>query len=90
VPTPGVIVGRHSSLWTHNRERTAPITVGAFTYLGSECRLAPGAALPARSIVALGSVVSGRLAGDGSLIGGMPAKVLRALSGSPRWRPHSR
>jgi acetyltransferase-like isoleucine patch superfamily enzyme len=79
-----IVGGRHSSLWTHNRQRTAPIAVGASTYLGSECRLAPGAALPARSIVALGSVVSGELTGDDSLIGGMPARVLRPLDDDER------
>jgi hypothetical protein len=41
--------------------------------------MAPGSALPARSIVALGSVVSGRIEGDASLIGGVPAARLRAL-----------
>jgi acetyltransferase-like isoleucine patch superfamily enzyme len=74
-----IIGGRNSSLWTHNRQRTAPISVGDRTYIGSESRLAPGAVLPARSIVALGSVVSGQLCGEGSLIGGVPARVLRPL-----------
>src|SRR5262245_9033584 len=31
-----IVGGRNSSLWTHNRQRTAPISVGASTYLGSE------------------------------------------------------
>ncbi len=74
-----IIGGRASSLWTHNRQRTAPITIGARSYLGSESRMAPGSSVPARSIVALGSVVSGELVGDESLIGGVPAKVLRPL-----------
>ncbi len=74
-----IIGGRSSSLWTHNRQRTAPISIGAQTYVGSEIRMAPGSRLPARCIVALGSVVSGLIDGDESLIGGMPAKVLRAL-----------
>ncbi len=74
-----IIGGRNSSLWSHNRQRTAPIVIGARTYVGSESRLAPGSCLPARCIVALGSVVSGTLAGDESLIGGVPARVLRPL-----------
>ena len=74
-----IIGGRASSLWTHNRQRTAPITIGARSYLGSESRVAPGSSVPARSIVALGSVVSGALTGEESLIGGVPAKVLRPL-----------
>jgi acetyltransferase-like isoleucine patch superfamily enzyme len=79
-----IIGGRASSLWTHNRQRTAPIRIGDRTYVGSECRMAPGSALPARSLVALGSVVSGRLEQETSLIGGVPARRLRALSPDER------
>jgi acetyltransferase-like isoleucine patch superfamily enzyme len=80
-----IIGGRNSSLWTHNRQRTAPIAIGARTYVGSESRMAPGSRLPARCIVALGSVVSGALDGEESLIGGMPAKVLRPLDERDRF-----
>lgn len=75
-----IIGGRNSSLWTHSRQRTAPVTIGARTYLGSESRLAPGSSLPAHCIVTLGSVVSGQIKGERSLIGGVPAKVLRGLN----------
>lgn len=80
-----IVGGRNSSLWTHNRQRTAPIVVGDRTYLGSEIRMAPGASLPARSIVALGSVVSGSITGDETLIGGVPAKVMRPLDERDRF-----
>jgi acetyltransferase-like isoleucine patch superfamily enzyme len=79
-----IIGGRNSSLWTHTRRRYAPICIGARTYLSSEIRVAPGAVVPARSIVALGSVVTGQLSGEGSLIGGMPARVLRPLDEDDR------
>lgn len=75
-----IIGGRHSSFWTHNRQRGRPISVGRHVYLGSEVRLAPGAEIPAFSIVALGSVVSGCLAPERVLIGGNPARVVRNLS----------
>jgi len=76
----GVIVGgRNSSLWTHTRQQTAPITIGDFCYLGSEIRVAPGARLAAECILALGSVLSGVLAEPRSLVGGVPARVLRPL-----------
>lgn len=74
-----IVGGRNSSLWTHNRQQTAPITIGDFCYLGSEVRLAPGAALPERCILGLGSVLTGRIDPPGSLVGGVPAKVLRPL-----------
>src|SRR5437762_1486889 len=43
-----ILGGRNSSLWTHNRQRTLPIKIGAFTYLGSEIRIAPGRSIPSR------------------------------------------
>jgi len=75
-----IVGGRSSSFWTHNRQQTAPITIGDFCYLGSEVRLAPGARLPERCILGLGSVLSGEIAQAGSLVGGVPARVIRPLS----------
>lgn len=79
-----IVGGRNSSLWTHNRQETAPITIGDFCYLGSEIRVAPGARLPAECILALGSVLSGEITPAGSLVGGVPARVVRPLSESDR------
>jgi acetyltransferase-like isoleucine patch superfamily enzyme len=53
-----IVGGRNSSLWTHNRQETAPIEIGDFCYLGSEVRLAPGAKLPDECILGLGSVLA--------------------------------
>jgi acetyltransferase-like isoleucine patch superfamily enzyme len=74
-----ILGGRNSSLWTHNRQETAPITVGNFCYLGSEVRLAPGAKLADECILALGSVLAGEITEPRSLVGGVPAKVIRPL-----------
>ena len=37
-----ILGGRNSSIWTHNRQRTLPVTIGDKTYVGSEIRVAPG------------------------------------------------
>ena len=74
-----ILGGRNSSLWTHNRQQTAPITIGDFCYLGSEIRIAPGASLASECILALGSVLSGTVAEPRSLVGGVPARVVRPL-----------
>ena len=74
-----IVGGRSSSLWTHNRQETAPIAIGDFCYLGSEVRLAPGATLPAECILGLGSVLAGVVAEPRSLVAGVPAKVVRPL-----------
>lgn len=75
-----VIGGRNSSFWTHNREATLPIHIGSFAYVGSEVRFAPGARVASWSIVGLGSVVTGAVEGERSLIAGVPARVLRPLT----------
>lgn len=75
-----ILGGRNSSIWTHNRQRTLPITIGELVYIGSEIRMAPGSALPPRSIVGIGSVVTARLEAGNTLIAGVPAKVIKELS----------
>jgi acetyltransferase-like isoleucine patch superfamily enzyme len=75
-----ILGGRNSSLWTHNRQRTLPITIGAMVYMGSEIRMAPGSAVPARSIVGIGSVITAQLTEEGKLIAGVPAKPVKELS----------
>jgi acetyltransferase-like isoleucine patch superfamily enzyme len=75
-----ILGGRNSSLWTHNRQRTLPITIGPLVYMGSEIRMAPGSAIPARSIVGIGSVITAALTEEGKLIAGVPAKTIKELS----------
>ena len=75
-----ILGGRNSSLWTHNRQRTMPITIGPMVYIGSEIRMAPGSAIPARCIVGIGSVITARLEEEGKLVAGVPAKTIKDLS----------
>lgn len=75
-----IVGGRNSSLWTHNRQRTRPISIGSFAYVGSEIRMAPGATIPSRCIVGIGSVVTGELTAEEHLIVGMPARAIKELS----------
>jgi acetyltransferase-like isoleucine patch superfamily enzyme len=80
-----IIGGRNSSLWTHNRQRTRPIDIGSFAYIGSEIRIAPGGALPSRCIVGIGSVVTSEITAEGHLIAGVPAKAIKELSEEDRF-----
>jgi acetyltransferase-like isoleucine patch superfamily enzyme len=80
-----ILGGRNSSLWTHNRQRTQPIVIGSWTYVGSEIRIAPGGAIPSRCIVGIGSVVTGVLSGEENLIAGVPAKVIKELSAEDKF-----
>ncbi len=75
-----ILGGRNSSLWTHNRQRTRPIEIGSFTYIGSEIRVAPGGRIPSRCIVGIGAVITPQLSEESYLIGGVPAKPIKPLS----------
>lgn len=74
-----ILGGRNSSLWTHNRQRTRPIEIGSFSYIGSEIRIAPGGGIPSRCIVGIGSVITKQLEGENYLIAGVPAKAVKEL-----------
>lgn len=74
-----IIGGRNSSIWTHNRQRTLPITIGDFAYVGSEIRMAPGGSIPSRCIVGIGSVITGQLTDEEHLIAGVPARPVKEL-----------
>ena len=80
-----ILGGRNSSLWTHNRQRTRPIEIGLFAYIGSEIRVAPGGSIPSNCIVGIGSVITGQLADEGVLIAGMPAKVVKQLDDNDKF-----
>jgi carbonic anhydrase/acetyltransferase-like protein (isoleucine patch superfamily) len=74
-----ILGGRNSSLWTHNRQRTRPIEIGSFAYIGSEIRIAPGGSVPSRCIVGIGSVITSELTDENFLIAGVPAKPVKEL-----------
>ncbi len=80
-----IIGGRNSSLWTHNRQRTRPIIIGEFAYVGSEIRMAPGSSIPSRCIVGIGSVITTKIEREETLIAGVPAKPIKELSSEDRF-----
>lgn len=80
-----ILGGRNSSLWTHNRQMTKPITIGERTYLGSEIRIAPGCEVAPRCIVGMGAVLSGRFNAEYKLIGGVPAREIKDLDEDGRF-----
>jgi acetyltransferase-like isoleucine patch superfamily enzyme len=78
-----IVAGRNSSLWTHNRQETNPISIGEYCYLGSEVRLAPGAKLGPYAILGLGAVLAGTADGERVHVG-VPARPLRAIRDDER------
>jgi acetyltransferase-like isoleucine patch superfamily enzyme len=80
-----ILGGRNSSLWTHNRQRTQPIRIGSFCYIGSEIRIAPGGSIPSYCIVGIGSVITKQLQEENCLIAGVPAKPIKQLAAEDRF-----
>lgn len=72
------IAGIDSQFWTHGAGVTArDIKIGADCYIGSAVRFSPGSSIGDQVVVAMGSVVSGDMPESNTLIGGVPAKVLK-------------
>lgn len=80
-----ILGGRNSSVWTHNRQMTRPVTIGDHSYIGSEIRIAPGGAIPAMCIVGIGSVITKKLEQENTLIVGVPAEVVKTLGEEGRF-----
>lgn len=74
-----ILGGRNSSLWTHNRQMTKPLTIGDNAYIGSEIRIAPGGSIPKNCVVGIGSVITKPIDVEGWLIAGVPAKPVSEL-----------
>lgn len=90
--TDRVVIGAFSTLggfWTQilthsidmrtNRQSCKPITVGAYCFVGTGCVLLKGSALPERSILGAGSVLSRRMEDPGMLYSGVPAVAIREI-----------
>lgn len=74
-----VFAGRHSNIWTHNRQKTAPVSIGRNCYIGANVQFVPGSGVGDYCVVGLGSIVTKTIEGDWSIIAGMPAKLIKPL-----------
>jgi acetyltransferase-like isoleucine patch superfamily enzyme len=86
-----VVAGVRSTFMTHgidvvdNSMSTKPIRIGERSMVGSNCQLLPGALVPDRSVVAMGSTVVTALQGEEQLFAGAPAKAKKNLPASRFW-----
>ena len=69
----------HSIDFEANCQKTAPIFVGDYSFVGTNSVLLPGARIPEKCAVAAGAVVTGPLDEPGCLYGGVPARKLRKI-----------
>ena len=86
IGTYATVAGMRSQFFTHSldleqsRQSAKPITIGAYTMIGTGSILLPGASVPDRAVLGAGSVVTGALTEPLHLYAGVPAKPIRKLS----------
>jgi acetyltransferase-like isoleucine patch superfamily enzyme len=80
-----ILGGRNSSVWTHNRQKTLPVEIGDYSYIGSEIRVAPGGTIPPKCIVGIGSVITKKFKNEYWLIAGVPAAEVKELDEESRF-----
>jgi len=69
----------HSFDYKHGRQTTCPVTVGAYTIIGTHCLLLPGTEVGEKCVVGGGSVLTGGRYAELSMHAGVPASVKAAL-----------
>lgn len=73
----------HSLDFDENVQQAQPIIIGPRTFIGTRCRVLGGTTIPAHSLIAAGSVVSGDFGQvSGVLLAGAPAIVKKEVSGN--------
>ena len=80
-----ILGGRNSSVWTHNRQMTMPVSIGDHSYLGSEIRIAPGGSVAANCVVGIGAVITKQLKKEYQLVAGVPAHEVKELGEEGRF-----
>jgi acetyltransferase-like isoleucine patch superfamily enzyme len=66
--------------------RSAPVSIGAGSWLGAGAVILPGARLGRNVVVAAGSVVRGEVP-DHAVVAGAPARVVRRWDAASGWQP---
>ncbi|MBW1603300.1 acyltransferase [Streptomyces sp. JJ66] len=66
--------------------RSAPVEIGAGSWLGHGAVVLPGASLGRNVVVAAGSVVRGKVP-DHAVVAGTPAKIVRRWDAESGWQP---
>jgi acetyltransferase-like isoleucine patch superfamily enzyme len=81
------IAGAGTQFWTHGpRVKNRNIFLASHIYVGSSSLISPGVTIASHSMIAMGSVVTGTFQEEHTLIGGVPAKVLkREYDYTPSW-----
>jgi acetyltransferase-like isoleucine patch superfamily enzyme len=70
----------HSIDIVQNRQRSSPITIGNYCFIGTDCVLLGGSTIPDFCVVGAKSLVNKSFTETHQLYGGIPARPLEKLS----------
>lgn len=79
------LAGFRSQILTHSidlaesRQDSQPVSIGEYCFVGTDCVLLGGSALPDRSVLGAKSLLNKVFTEGGTLYGGVPAKAIRPL-----------
>lgn len=79
------IAGYQSQLLTHsinladNRQDSAPIYIGDYAFIGTNCVILGGASLPSRSVLGAKSLLNKKFSEEWTLYAGVPAKPVSEI-----------
>jgi acetyltransferase-like isoleucine patch superfamily enzyme len=68
------IIDKDGNIINYNQ----PVIVGDHVWIGANSQVLKGSIIPEGTIVAAGSTVASKISGSHSIIGGVPARVLRS------------
>jgi serine acetyltransferase len=80
------VAGYHSKVLTHtidlraNKQTCEPVSIGSYCFVGTNCVLLSGSALPDNSVLAAGAVLTKSHSGSFQLYAGVPARPVKELS----------
>lgn len=69
----------HSIDLVENRQSCAPVEIGKYCFVGSQCVLVKGSALPDKSVLGAGSILTKKHFETGTLYSGNPAVAIKEL-----------
>jgi len=77
--------GSRSQILTHsidiseNRQKSSPVTIGSYCFVGTGCVVLAGSVLPDYSVLGAGAVLTKKFDMTYSLYGGVPARYVKSI-----------
>ncbi len=75
----------HSIDLAENRQSAAPVNIGEYCFIGTDCVILGGSSLPDRSVLAAKSLLNKEHQTACTLYGGIPARAIKALDPSAKY-----